>query len=208
MQVSEDVATPFSVILYEPKYRARHFCEVLAAAGIAPRLVRDPRQLAAYLPTAQVLLLPSSMIQFPAYLVRAVEAFVEQGGTLIGLHHAGCSEVNPRLAEFFGVRALTEDRFKSTFTARSFLRVTEHALAAGLPAAFPVATADRLPTTRLSRDVMVIFEDGETHDALVTLREVGRTAARRSGSLPARKPAPPAIALLAIRCTGLPRPAP
>ncbi len=173
VQVSEDLATPFSVMLYEPKYRARHFCDLLAAADLAPRAVRDPRRLAAYLSTAQVLLLPSSMIQLPAYLVRAVEAFVEQGGTLIGLHHAGCSEVNPRLAELFGVRAFTEDRFKSTFTARSFLRVTEHALAAGVPAAFPVATADRLSTARIAADVMVIFEDGETHDALVTLREVG-----------------------------------
>lgn len=90
-----------------------------------------------------------------------------------GLHHAGCSEVNPRLAEFFGVRALTDDRFKNRFTLHTLRRAADHPLTAGLPAEFDVAMADRLSTPRLAGDVTVLYTREDTGNAVATLRRVG-----------------------------------
>ncbi|HUU68312.1 MAG TPA: hypothetical protein VM186_02210 [Planctomycetota bacterium] len=174
IQLVEDAQTAYAAVLFEPKYRANYFQEILAGAGVHARLVRDPRLLPAHLAAARMLLLPSSMIQHPSYLAEAVERFVHAGGCVVGLHHAGCSEVNPRLAELFGVRAATEDRFKKTFTPCTVRVGAAHHLTAGLPAAFELLMADRLTTPQLADDMTVLCTRADTGDAVATLRPVGQ----------------------------------
>ena len=174
VRLLEDKETVFPVVLYEPKYRAHLFQQLLSDAGISSRLVRTPRALPALLTTARVLLLPSSMIQLPSMLVEAVESFVANGGCVVGLHHAGCREVNPRLAELFGVRALTDDRFAHDCTPATYRRAVAHILTNDLPEEFAVLMADRMPTPNLAEDVTVLYTQVETGAAVATLRSIGK----------------------------------
>ena len=173
IRLQEDREARYDVVLYEPKYRARLFLQLLEESGITARLVRQPRALRGYLAAARVLVLPSSMIQLPSELVAAVEQFVAAGGCVVGLHHAACSGVNPRLAELFGVRARTEDRFQSRTTPARYRRAAAHSLTDSLPEEFAVERADRMPTPCLADDVTVLYTDAETGDAVATLRQVG-----------------------------------
>jgi hypothetical protein len=177
VELAEDVERTFETIIFEPKYRGRLFLELLTGAGINARLVRDPRALGDRLRCAKRLLLPSSMIQLPAYLVDAVEAFVRGGGTLVALHHAGCSEVNPRLASLLGVNAQTPDRFASIFAPMPVVKAMDHALADGLPEGFVIQETDRLATPHLAPDALVLLKDGETGHAWMTLRKLGHGTA-------------------------------
>ena len=173
IDIVEDTENDFEAAVFEPKHRGSRFVKLIKDAGMPCRLVRNSRALGDRLKHSKALLLPSSMIHFPAYMVKAVEQFVHDGGVVVGLHHAGCSEVNPRLAALFGVRARTEDRFKRTFTSRSFQKATEHPLTEGIPASFDIQTADALFTPDLVDDVTVLFRDSESGDAVATLRHVG-----------------------------------
>jgi hypothetical protein len=135
------------------------------------------------------------MIKLPGYQFAGLEKFVRNGGCVVGLHQAACSDVNPWLADFFGVRAVSEFYATIDPKAVTFLRQADAPFTRGLPESFPVMMSDRFTAPKMAPGVKVIYTDGETGAPVVTVRAIGTRNGRavwlapgQEMILPAKRP--------------------